>query len=54
MTLKKEEFEKQTGKKVVTYENAQALISPEIQKDLIQRSLPKNLSEENLGSSDSD
>lgn len=47
-------IEKQTGKKVVTHENAQALISPEIQKDLIQRSLPKNLSEENLGSSDSD
>lgn len=39
-------IEEQTGKKVVTYENANALNSPEIQKDLVQQSLPKKIEKE--------
>ena len=35
-------IEKQTGKKVVTHENAKELDSPEIRKELAQNSLPEN------------
>ena len=41
-------LEQQTGKKVVTHENAKALNSPEIQKELVQQSLPKKKDEEPL------
>ena len=36
-----QKIEKQTGKKVITHENMIALNSPEIQKELVQQSLPK-------------
>ena len=39
-------LEQQTGKKVVTHENAKALNSPEIQKELVQQSLPKKEEDE--------
>ncbi|HAF29262.1 MAG TPA: phage antirepressor protein [Bacteroidales bacterium] len=35
-------IEKQTGKKVVTHDNAKELDSPEIRKELAQNSLPEN------------
>ena len=38
-----EKLEKETGKKVVTHKNMKALNSPEIQKELIQQSIPKGL-----------
>ena len=37
--------EKQTGKKVVTHDNAKGLDSPEIRKELVQQSLPKQIEE---------
>ncbi len=37
-----DEIEQQTGKKVVTHENAAELLSPEILKELVQKSLPKD------------
>lgn len=40
-----EKLEKATGKKVVTHENAKELNSPEIQKELVQQSLPEKTEE---------
>jgi DNA-damage-inducible protein D len=38
-------LEKETGKKVVTHKNSKELNTPEIQRELIQQSLPKKLKE---------
>jgi len=38
-------LEKETGKKIITHKNSKELNSPEIQKELIQQSLPKKLKE---------
>jgi len=40
-----DKIEKETGKKVVTHENSKALNSPEIQKQLVQQSIPRKLEE---------
>ena len=43
-----QKLEKATGKKVVTHHNMKELNSPEIQKELIQSSMPKELEEPEL------
>jgi DNA-damage-inducible protein D len=42
-----QKLEKETGKKVVTHKNMKELNSPDIQKNLIQQSLPKNIGSSN-------
>ena len=47
-------IEKETGKKVVTYKNMKELNSIEIQKELVQQSLPKTLDDGEEEQSDKD